>query len=44
MAWAEKLPSGRWQGSYRTKDGKIRSAGTFNSKREAKQEATKIEA
>ena len=42
MAWAEKLPSGRWQGRY-LKDGKKRSAGTFSYKRDALSEARKLE-
>lgn len=35
MAWAEKLPSGRWRGSYRDAFGKTRSAGTYRHKAEA---------
>src|SRR5690348_2886218 len=32
MAWAEKLPSGRYRGVYRDASGKRRSAGTFPHK------------
>jgi integrase len=32
LAWAEKLPSGKWRGSYRDAFGKPRSAGTFTHK------------
>jgi integrase len=32
VAWAEKLPSGKWRGSYRDAYGKERSAGTFTHK------------
>lgn len=32
MAWAEKLPSGRWRASYRSPGGRLRSAGTFPHK------------
>ena len=32
MAWAERLPSGRWRGSYRDAAGRSRSAGTHPHK------------
>lgn len=32
MAWAERLPSGRWRGVYRDATGRRRSAGTFPHK------------
>lgn len=35
MAWAEKLPSGKWRGLYRDAAGRRRSAGTFTHKAEA---------
>lgn len=40
MAWAEKLPSGRWRGMYRDAGGKRRSAGTFPHKSAAVREAS----
>src|SRR5699024_3921463 len=43
MAWAERLPSGKWRGSYRDGAGKIRSAGTFTHKAKAVREANAIE-
>lgn len=39
MAWAEKLPSGRWRGVYRDQAGKRRSAGVFPRKSDAVREA-----
>lgn len=35
MAWAEKLPSGKYRGLYRDANGKRRSAGTFAHKPKA---------
>lgn len=35
MAWAEKLPSGKYRGVYRDAAGKRRSAGTFSHKAKA---------
>ncbi len=32
MAWAEKLPSGRWRGCYRDSNARQRSTGTFTHK------------
>lgn len=43
MAWAEKLPSGRWRGAYRDAQGKIRSAGTYPHKARAIREAAALE-
>lgn len=39
MAWAEKLPSGRYRGVYRDGAGKRRSAGVFTHKAKAEREA-----
>lgn len=39
MAWAEKLPSGKYRGVYRDSAGKRRSAGTFTHKPEAERKA-----
>lgn len=39
MAWAEKLPSGKYRGLYRDGAGKRRSAGTFTHKAKAEREA-----
>ncbi|MBJ8344421.1 tyrosine-type recombinase/integrase [Antrihabitans sp. YC2-6] len=39
MAWAEKLPSGKYRGMYRDADGAKRSAGTFGRKDEAVRQA-----
>lgn len=39
MAWAEKLPSGKYRGVYRDAGGKRRSAGTFSHKAKAEREA-----
>ncbi|UGT71566.1 site-specific integrase [Nocardia gipuzkoensis] len=39
MAWAEKLPSGKYRGVYRDANGKKRSAGTFARKAEAERQA-----
>ncbi|PTR30642.1 site-specific recombinase XerD [Rhodococcus sp. OK519] len=44
MAWAEKLPSGKYRASYRNAEGKIRSAGTFPRESDAKRAANKKEA
>ena len=44
MAWTEKLPSGRYRGSYRLPTGKTRSAGTFDLKRQAMNAAAAAEA
>lgn len=35
MAWAEKLPSGRWRGLYRDGAGQKQSAGTHTHKAKA---------
>lgn len=35
MAWARKLPSGRWQASYRDTSGKTKTAGSFIRKSDA---------
>lgn len=43
MAWAEKLPSGRYRGVYRDGAGKRRSAGVFRHKAAAKREAASWE-
>lgn len=45
MAWAEKLPSGRYRGAYRLPDGKTRYTPppTFRLKKEAKDAATDLE-
>lgn len=39
MAWAERLPSGKYRGIYRDGAGKKRSAGTFTHKAKAVREA-----
>ena len=39
MAWAEKLPSGKYRGVYRDAHGKRRSAGTFTHKPKAERAA-----
>lgn len=39
MAWAERLPSGRYRGLYRDAHGTKRSAGTFTHKAHAKRTA-----
>jgi integrase len=44
MAWAEKLPSGKYRGLYRDARNRRRSAGTFTHKAEAKREAAAAEA
>lgn len=44
MAWAEKLPSGRYRGVYRDGAGKRRSAGVFSHKAKAEREAAAKEA
>ncbi|UIU47043.1 site-specific integrase [Microcystis phage MinS1] len=43
MAWAEKLPSGRWRASYRDAAGRQRSAGTFPHKPKAERAAAAAE-
>lgn len=43
MAWPEKLPSGRWRGSYRDANGRTRSAGTFPHKAAAARAAAAAE-
>ena len=40
MAWAEKLPSGRYRGVYRDASGAKRSAGSFARKPDAVREAS----
>lgn len=44
MAWAEKLPSGKYRGLYRDPQGRRRSAGTHAHKRRAEQAAAAAEA
>ena len=39
VAWAEKLPSGKYRGVYRDAHGKKRSAGTFTHKPKAERAA-----
>ncbi|MFF2388965.1 tyrosine-type recombinase/integrase [Agromyces sp. NPDC058104] len=39
MAWTVRRPNGRYTGYYRTPDGKRRSAGTFDHKKRALNEA-----
>ena len=39
MAWARRLPSGRWQGLYRDPADKVRSTGTFARKSDVKKAA-----
>lgn len=43
MAWAEKLPSGKYRGVYRDSRGKRRSAGTYKHKAEAARKAATAE-
>lgn len=43
MGWVETLPSGKFQGRYRNRDGKVRSVGTFTQRKQAQREADKIE-
>jgi hypothetical protein len=43
LAWAEKLPSGRYRGVYRDSDGKRRSAGTWPHKARAERKAGALE-
>ncbi|BCK57410.1 tyrosine-type recombinase/integrase [Nocardia wallacei] len=40
MGWAEKLPSGRYRGLYRDREGRKRSAGIFATKEIARRKAT----
>jgi hypothetical protein len=44
VAWAERLPSGKYRGSYRDGAGRIRSAGTFTHKAKAERAAAAKEA
>lgn len=44
MAWAERLPSGRYRGVYRDAAGKRRSSGTFTHKPRAERAAATSEA
>lgn len=44
MAWAEKLPSGKWCGRYRDAAGRRQSAGTFTHKAKAERAAAALEA
>lgn len=44
MAWAEKLPSGKYRALYRDRAGKRRSAGTYDHKRRAEQAGAAAEA
>lgn len=43
MAWAEKLPSGRYRGVYRDATGRRRSAGTHTHKIKAERAASSLE-
>src|SRR5690606_5038871 len=43
MAWAKRLPSGRWQAKYRDAHGKERSAGAFDHKKRAEAAADEAE-
>ena len=43
MAWARKLPSGRWQACYRDSTGATRTAGTFSRKSDARDVAEEEE-
>lgn len=43
MAWARKLPSGRWQGMYQDESRKERSVGTFDRKADAVSTASEQE-
>jgi integrase len=43
VAWAEKLPSGRYRGLYRDASGRKRSAGSFTHKSRATRAAAAIE-
>lgn len=43
MAWAEKLPSGRYRGVYRDGAGRRLSAGTFTHKAKAERAAAAVE-
>jgi len=44
MPWAEQLPSGKYRALYRDRDGKRRSAGTFDHKKRAESAAAVAEA
>lgn len=44
MAWAKKLPSGKWQGRYRDNEKHEHSVGTFDHKARAVREASIAEA
>lgn len=43
MAWAERQPSGKWKGLYRLPDGRRRSAGTFTTRKAARDAANDAE-
>ncbi len=43
MAYVRTLASGKYQGRYRSPDGKLRSAGTYSRKTDAKAAATAAE-
>ena len=43
MAWTRKLPSGRWQGLYRDPADRVRTAGSFVNKGDAKDAAEAYE-
>ncbi|GGG04511.1 site-specific integrase [Rhodococcoides trifolii] len=43
MAWARKLPSGKWQACYRDSAGGVRTAGTYPRQNQAKNEAAAAE-
>lgn len=44
MPWAEELPSGKYRALYRDRNGKRRSAGTFDHKKRAENAAAAAEA
>lgn len=44
MPWAEQLPSGKYRALYRDRNGKRRSAGTFDHKKRAENAAAAAEA
>jgi integrase len=44
MAWVKKRPSGRWTARYRLPNGKTRTLGTYDHKREALRRAQEAEA
>ncbi len=43
MAWTRKKPSGKYEGSYRDAEGKVRVAGTFAQPKQALREAERVE-